>query len=149
MQSFKTAANIIFQIYGIYGLINFTVTAAVYRNFTEVILLWPGIRIFSYGFPLMREKKIKALLTHSPTALEWALFQFDFVTTHHNMFGFIWAVKPLTTLTIEISVAMQLEQNEVNKAIDKLLLFQALQTQSRDVSTRQIAVTFSIFYWQL
>lgn len=44
---------------------------------------------------------------------------------------------------------MQLEQNEVNKAIDKLLLFQALQTQSRDVSTRQIAVTFSIFYWQL
>lgn len=62
------------------------------------------------------------------------------------MFGFIWAVKPLTTLTIEISVAMQLEQNEVNKAIDKLLLFQALQTQSRDVSTRQIAVTFSIFY---
>lgn len=58
------------------------------------------------------------------------------------MFGFMRAVKQLTILIIEISVAMQLGQNEVNKVIDKLLLFQALQTQSRSVSTRQICYIF-------
>jgi len=37
-------------------------------------------------------------------------------------------VKQLIILIIEISVAMQLEQNEVNKATNKLLLFQVLHT---------------------
>lgn len=35
---------------------NFTVTAAVCKNLTWVILLRRDIRIFSYGFPLIRQK---------------------------------------------------------------------------------------------
>lgn len=51
----------------------------------------------------------------------------------------------LTILKTEISLTIQLEQNEVNKALNKLLWLQAIQTQTRSFSRRQISVAFSIF----